>query len=412
MRSPRATRALAVVAAALALSLLSVAPARSQTADGPWAGSRITSPGSSSASSAPITADFFLTYNVTATNRVQAVTEVTAPAGLPAGCTSTLGDSAGRKTLTREAGNRHPSSATLTTTCNGTYQVRITAFHQGRSCTLSVCDWSDTGLTHTLTGSLAVAAPAPSPAAATATSSGRSVDVTWTPVVGAPPDFLGYRVDRVSANGTTVTLATIDDRTAASFTDGDPPAEGGTTTYRVIGRRGGPGGEVQSAPTPATVEVAAAPAAPGEPGGQPGGQPGPGPGTTPGTEPGPSPGVSTPGGRPSITGGPGSTIRVPRVGTPSRSFFPPLLTPPVSQEDAGFDEALPFDLDDVEPGADEAILPDDELAAPSSLEEVTGRGLVIPFATALVLAVWAFHLRYLARAARPVDGYYEHGYYD
>ena len=40
-----------------------------------------------------------------------------APEALPAGCTSTLGETAGRKTLPRENGttDRHPSSATLTT---------------------------------------------------------------------------------------------------------------------------------------------------------------------------------------------------------------------------------------------------------------------------------------------------------
>ncbi|MGK2949179.1 MAG: hypothetical protein ACSLFP_11435 [Acidimicrobiales bacterium] len=401
------------VVAALALTLLSTSPARSQTADGPWAGSRITSPASTTDPTPEITADFFLAYNNTTTNRVRAVTEVTPPGGLPAGCVTTLGGTGGPTTLTREEGNRHPSTASLATSCNGTYQVRITATHQGRSCApvVGCSNWANTDVTHTLSGTVAISAPAPSPTAATATASERSVEVTWTPVVGAPPDFLGYGIERVSANGTRATIASIDDPTAASFTDDDPPAEGGATTYRVFGRRSGPSGEVQSTGSPATVDVAATPEQPGEPGTGPGTTPGSTPGTTPGSTPGAPPGVSTPGGQnPSISGGPGSTVRVPRVGTPSRSFFPPLLTPPVNQEDAGFDEALPFDLDDEEPGADEAILPDDDLAASTSFGEVAGRGMVIPFATALLLAVWAFHLRYLARAARPVEGGYEHGY--
>jgi hypothetical protein len=32
-----------------------------------------------------------------------------------------------------------------------------------------------------------------------------------------------------------------------------------------------------------------------------------------------------------------------------------------------------------------------------------GRGMVIPVATALVMALWAVHLRMLARASRPLD---------
>jgi hypothetical protein len=34
-------------------------------------------------------------------------------------------------------------------------------------------------------------------------------------------------------------------------------------------------------------------------------------------------------------------------------------------------------------------------------ERLPGRGLVVPMATGLVLAVWALHLRFLARAAKP-----------
>jgi len=73
------------------------------------------------------------------------------------------------------------------------------------------------------------------------------------------------------------------------------------------------------------------------------------------------------------------------VGTPSRGFGPPLLSPP---ED-GFEDRLPFA--DEEPGGAEAVPPG---AGP-------GRGLVIPFATGLVMAVWALNLRALSRLARP-----------
>jgi hypothetical protein len=98
------------------------------------------------------------------------------------------------------------------------------------------------------------------------------------------------------------------------------------------------------------------------------------------------------------TGGrPSGGITVPRVGTPSRNFFPPLLAPP--EVDTGFDEDLPFE--DREAGDEEAVLPDDELASGPLSERLPGRGLVVPVATGLVLAVWALHLRFLARASRP-----------
>ncbi|MEQ1788239.1 MAG: hypothetical protein ABL966_14395, partial [Acidimicrobiales bacterium] len=61
------------------------------------------------------------------------------------------------------------------------------------------------------------------------------------------------------------------------------------------------------------------------------------------------------------------------------------------------DELLPYE--DREPGAEEAVLPDDLASAP--LEDMAGRGILVPFATGLVLAVWALHLRFLARMGRP-----------
>jgi hypothetical protein len=86
------------------------------------------------------------------------------------------------------------------------------------------------------------------------------------------------------------------------------------------------------------------------------------------------------------------------------TFRPPALGPvtaggraTTTTEDGGFDETLPYDPID---GPLEAERPDDELAAFFD-GEGAGRGMAIPVATALVLAVWAFHLRVLARAARP-----------
>ncbi len=95
---------------------------------------------------------------------------------------------------------------------------------------------------------------------------------------------------------------------------------------------------------------------------------------------------------------PAGTVRVPRTGTPSGSFFPPLLSPPTPEE-PGFSEELPFE-DEEEPGEAEAVLPDEDQAS-GPFEAAPGRGLMVPAATGLVLAVWAMHLRFLARAAKP-----------
>jgi hypothetical protein len=386
----RAVRAAAAVVAA-ALTIPLAAPwAGAAPAD--WAGSAITSSSATTEPDPQITATFLRAYDPT-TSRVVATTRVTAPEGLPAGCASSLGTSGDHGPLAREGDKTHRTTASLTTTCNGEYAVTVTATRQARSCGILGCSpWASTSDVHTLSGTLAVRAPAPPVAGATATQgSGRSVVIGWTPAVDAPPDFLGYRVERVSASGDTVTIATIDDRTASSVVDDEPPAEGGTTTYHVYGRRAAPGGEVGSAATSTSTEVTPLP---GGGGGDGDGDDGGSDGDPDGGSPGGGPGVTSPGGRsPSISGGPGS-VRAPRVGSPSRRLFPPLASPAV---DAGFEETLPFEA---EPGDADPVLPDDELAS-SGFTDVAGRGLVIPVATALLMAVWAFHLRYLARAARP-----------
>ena len=95
-------------------------------------------------------------------------------------------------------------------------------------------------------------------------------------------------------------------------------------------------------------------------------------------------------------------MRIPRLGI-TGSFLPPLLRPSASVQvpttvDDGFSDQLPYDAS--EPGEDDPVLPDDELASIFT-DGAAGRGMAIPVATALVLAVWAFHLRFLARASRP-----------
>ena len=389
------------IALALVVVLLTSAPAPAGAAPEDWAGSRVTTPDQTGDDTPTVTAELVRSYADTnpATRRVVASTSVAAPAGLPPGCASSVGATS----ITR-VGTVHHTSAELTTTCNGRYSITVTGTLQRRSCTVLGCGSWSTLDTHQVSGSVFVAAsPSPVTGTTAAPADGRSVLVSWIPPSEAQPD-LGYRVERVSASGATVTLADIADPTTTTYTDAAPPPEGGVTTYRVYATRPGPGGSVSSSPSVATAEVERDPDY--EPPADPPGGPGP---TTPGGGGGGGGGGDDAGGGPSRRSGGGAVrstspgvpaVRVPRVGSPSRSFFPPLLSPPV---DAGYDEDLPYGEGGREPGAAEAELPND-LAA-GLADAAPGRGLAIPMATGLLLAVWAFHLRFLARAGRPqVDG--------
>ncbi len=402
------------LAAVAAGGLLTIIPAVATGAPSDWAGSEFRSSGPTATATPNIDATFVRLFTRTspATRQVVASTTVTAPSDLPTECPPPVVGT----TAVISNGSNHGTRAQLTTSCNGSYSASVTARLQERTCSpapIGCGPWRErSGDSFTVTGTVDVGAPAPPPTAVTATAApdpadDRSVVVGWTPPAGPPPDFLGYRVERVSASGTTVVLADVG-RDTTSYTDLNPPAEGGVTTYRVYSRRRAPGGEVASPASSATAEVTPDPTAPGPDtdGGTDGGSGGTGTGGT-GTGGG-SGGTGTggtgtdggSGGTGSGTGGTGSggrpagSVRVPRVGTPSRNFFPPLLSPP---RDEGFDEELPFD--DAEPGGEDAVLPDDLASGP--YDGGPGRGLMIPFATGMVLAVWAFHLRFLAGAAAP-----------
>jgi hypothetical protein len=288
----------------------------------------------------------------------------------------------------------------LTFECNGTYRLVATA-----TANLE-------GGSHVLEKDIVVADPAPDVAAPTVSKGdARSVSVSWSPLANAPKDFRGYLVLRTLA-GVTEHVASLAPNDT-SWVDLDPPAQGGSITYQVRTRRAGanpadPADEVTSAGTTSEpVDVAPVPGAPG-PGGGGGGSDGTDGGSGGGTGGGSG---GTDGGS-GGTGGTGGEIvgrrrsgtgaspdlsspsfRIPRVGTPSRNFFPPLLAPP----DEGYEDRLPYE--DREPGEDEATLPDDLASGP--LDRAPGRGLIIPLATGLVLAVWALHLRFLARVAQP-----------
>jgi len=238
--------------------------------------------------------------------------------------------------------------------------------------------------------------PAPTVTNLVATASGHDVGLTWDDVRPLAPDLAGYRIERSLGGGDFQAVETIGPE-APSYTDTTLPADGGEVTYRVFAIRPEVGDGAASNTAAATYEPA--PAGSGD-GGADGGSAATGGGSGSGAGAsggGAAAGRTSGSGRASSAGRParssGPAIRIPRVGTPSRNFFPALLAPPV---DTGFSEELPYDLDGQG---------DDELAGESPgsdpVSALPGRGLAIPIAVGLVLAVWALHLRFLARAARP-----------
>ncbi len=402
MSRPR--HAISGFSALAAAGLLLVGPAAHAQDSGSasWSGSSISVP--SGAQDGLVHVEAYFTRDQPRSIRII----IQASGSAPAGC-SMPGDVV-------SGSARTPTSfgADLGFGCNGSYSVTAIA---------ETTD--DNGfLPHdeaTRSGSVSVAMPAPTVTGVGAVGAGRSITVTWNDMRYAAADLSGYIVERQIDNGSFTQVGSLS-AGETSFTDTALPAQGGAATYRVSSTRPSPDRRLtsQSSSSSATPFVADQSAGGGDgttPGTTPGGgssgdgsTPGggvPGDGSTPGTTAGggTTPGSNSPG--PSRPGGgrPGGSVATPRLGI-SGSFLPPLLRPSVtaisdpSTLDDGFEEALPYG--DAEPGAEDPVLPDDELASLFS-DGSAGRGMIIPVATALVLAVWAFHLRFLARISRPVD---------
>jgi hypothetical protein len=379
-------RLLAGGAAGLVLLLLS-APVTGAQEDA-WAGSHSTTQSSSSSSTVVVTAHFVQANNQTL-QRFEAWTWFTTPSGLGSGC-----DAAGERPLhtthVRTSATIDTTSEAVTTACNGVYGYRVLArLHRG-----GVIRPSE----KTITGEIRIAAPPPEVPKASASRAGSGATVSWSAVGAPPPDFLGYRVERRVGDGSWEPVAAELPASARSVDDASAPA-GGDVTYRVRARRAGPDGQVLSSgqraeltgeattTPPGTDGTTTVPGADGSttvPGGQAAG--GGTKGTGGGSRVGALPSTIQPRGRTGIG------TRAPRLGTPSQANFPPLLTP----DDGTFEEEI--DYGGGLAGEEEG---DEEL---SSLfyEEDTGRGMAVPVATGFVLAAWAFHLRFLAKAARPV----------
>lgn len=383
-------RALLGGAAALLTAGLALTPASAQESidGGEWAGSRVARPATvTSDPSSTLVEGSFTRDRPYALNGVEIL--VTPPSGLDPACphgtprtipatyTAEEGSTLGASTWRFSAGVPFGPRA-----CNGSFSVRVTPDVVGEQRDEEPV----------LTTVIDVAVPPLPVVGVVAERTGdREVEVSWSAPADPPPDLLGFTVIRTAAAGD-VTTFQLDDPAATSFTDDQPPAEGGEVRYQVVARRWAPAGEVTSSGGEAPTAVEVEPAPQDEPTGA-----DPGDGDTGSS----SSGDTGAGGAGSggSGGSGGSRVRRPLVGSASSGFIPPLLTPsPPTTVDDGFSEELPFD--EREGGEQDPVLPDDQLAS-AFYEGEAGRGLAIPVATALVLAVWAFHLRYLARAARP-----------
>jgi len=223
------------------------------------------------------------------------------------------------------------------------------------------------------------------------------------------PDLSGYTVERKLGDGSFASVSNLDSGTT-SYLDTDLPPEGGDATYRIRSTRPSPSGEkVSAASADAPAAFAAVPTTTTDTTGAGGsGSAAVGSGGSSGSgATGSSSGgsaqswLATHGLQSASSGGSAPGVGPPRVF--SGTFLPPLLRP-ASQTvsttttlDTGFNESLPY-----ERGAENPVLPKDAMASIVT-DGRGGRGMAIPVATALVLAIWAVHLRMLARAARPLD---------
>ncbi|MFZ6003587.1 MAG: hypothetical protein ACOYXM_06590 [Actinomycetota bacterium] len=281
--------------------------------------------------------------------------------------------------------------------CNGIYTLAATAVTTDNNAVFPE-------ETATLDRQVAVSAPAPQVTGVEASAQGRTITVIWNDMLPEAPDLAGYVVER-SINGSAFEEVAATNPDELFYDDSDLPSSKGTATYRVLAVRPSPDGDkVSVASEEAATPFVAAPRTGGSggDGGSDGGSGTDGSGSDGGS------GGSDGGGGGSDGSGAGGSSK-PRVSAPrvfSGTFLPPLLRP-VSQTvttpttlDTGYDESLPY--------ARRSGGGDDEpaLASESTSSILTdgkpGRGMVIPVATSLVLAIWAIHLRMLARAARPV----------
>lgn len=257
--------------------------------------------------------------------------------------------------------------------CNGVYDFTATAEGTGREFQFSPRQYRIN------VQNLTVAVPAPPVKNMKASvNADRTVSIKWDPPYAkpadAPPDFQGYKVQRVTSSETTV-LGSIAPGAPTSFTDKKFPDAGGSFSYEVLSLRAGARPAVVKTEKPLAV-----PAVDGTPP------------STPGTSS--SAGVATmttstvdpiQGSGPRIDISPGANP------TPRTPAAPPAISEnPAIGAGEGFSSDLPYE-------------PSGLAAAPVSVrprDNEPGAGLLVPAAVSLLLFVWALHILYVTHQAR------------
>jgi hypothetical protein len=287
--------------------------------------------------------------------------------------TSTPGPTA-PPTTAPERGNQVQHTFRVDPGCNGTYDVAVfaTGDPPGPTGPGPGSQSEDLEVDDVV---VSLAPPSPSGVVAAADAD-RRVTVAWdvppawsTP--DPPTDALGYQVHRVSDGGEAPVLVAdgISPNQDAVVDDGLVAAPAGRYLYRVVAMRAGPGGRrLTSDPVETSLDLAAAR------------------GADPETRSGGN-GTAT------TTGGRGTS---PTVGATPFQPGQPAVSPPITEP--GFDPEL--DYSEAELGAAEAVPPAD--AGLFEVDDTEARtDVLVPGAVALCLAVWAGHLRHLARRAAP-----------
>lgn len=372
-------RATAMMMAAITALLLAPSPAGAgeSISSGNWSGSALDAGPTSTALSTYVLAG---TFRHQPTDRDIAITVSASPArsGACAIAPKALPSASTPRTF----------SATLSIPCNGTYTLSAVATTTQNNAVFPL-------ESATLDRQVAVTAPAPKVTGVEALAEGRTVTISWDDMSPGVADLSGYSVERAIDDGDFVELDGAIDAATQTYEDTDLPAAGGDATYRVFSRRPSAGaGTIRSAASNGSTTTFEATKSTTTTGGDGGGADGTGTGSGGGT--GGSGGGST--------GGTATTVRPvpPRVF--SGSFLPPTLRPATqtittsTTVDPGYKDVLPYGA-----RTDKKQTP----LAGESLSSITTssqprRGMAVPVATALVLAIWAFHLRHLARAARPL----------
>lgn len=288
-------------------------------------------------------------------------------------------------------------SLALAIPCNGTYRLVANAVTTDNSPIRP----ADSAV---LDRTVSVVAPPPNVMRLQLTLEDRVVELAWDDVSGAAPDLTGYIIERKVDDDTFTRI----DRVGAdeqTYTDDNLPDISGEATYRVLATRPSPDGEQMSASgdEASTLFEGEDTGSTGGTGGSDGSAGTGGSGSADGGAGGT--GGSDTGSTGGSSGGSAGGARFAAPRPFSGSFLPPLLRPAIqtittsTTLDPGYGDVLPYGA---RAGSAAPVDSGGNGVSSISSREEPRRGMVIPVATALVFAIWGFHLRVLARAARPI----------